>query len=752
MLTKVDRLAHIGRFQTLQHKAEGFKQLALVFARNGFGKSTVCAVLRSAAMQDPRLIAERAHLGPPGVPSATLQFDPQGTVAFNNGSWNRTPPPLLLFDQEYVKANVHVAEEVTKDNKRGLLQVILGATGVSLARQLADLDAENARNNACIRDLEGAIRKAAPGVDDVAAYIEAIIPTDIDQRIAVARRTVEQAKRRGEISRRPQFTPASLGGEPQNYLSLLKEGLGGRLSEASARVEEHLSKHALGEQGRRWLSYGVDHVNGEDCPFCDQEMLHSQTIISYKILFGDEYKALAGQLEIAEKFASLALVGPTAIVAIMDQNEASFDFWASVADLQPLPNFDQSERRQLLDTISWMAACLKIKAANPGVPLDVPVERAFAWQAALSKIAAYDAVLAECNKAIKSLKEDNSTPLLGDAERAEAVLSKWLALRERDAGNLKKLCAEWSAKYARRTAIASERASRQEALRQHTLSMASAYEAGINEILDSFGVNFQFCQAKANYVGGANVQYCVDINGYALPVGESGAGEKPSFRTVLSSGDKMSLALALFITQVKQRQDISELTLVFDDPFTSQDAGRQFETAARIRAMAADARQAIVLSHDPRFLHLIKKDAAPIEYSEHQIGLDANWRGRVCSWSSEEELKTDYVRRAERIRGLASTGQHLPGCSASLLAYDLRVFVEEYLDLRFPGRFPARTLLGGMIDEIDASPDDPLYPERRALREINQFARVDHHRGTSEPDPNQLRAQCKKVMRIVGRY
>jgi wobble nucleotide-excising tRNase len=282
--------------------------------------------------------------------------------------------------------------------------------------------------------------------------------------------------------------------------------------------------------------------------------------------------------------------------------------------------------------------------------------------------------------------------------------------------------------------------------------MASAYEAGINELLESFGANFKFCQAKANYVGGANAQYCIDINGYALSAGESGSGERPSFRTVLSSGDKMSLALALFITQVRQRTDISDLILVFDDPFASQDTGRQFETAARIRELAAFSKQAVVLSHDPRFLHLVKKDATPIEYSEHQIGLDADWRGRICSWSSEEELKADYVRRAERIRGFAGTGQHLPGCSAALLAYDLRLFVEEYLDLRFPGRFAARTLLGAMIDDIDASPDDPLYSERRALREINEFARPDHHRGTSGPDPTQLRAQCKKVMRIVGSY
>src|SRR3546814_5571748 len=133
---------------------------------NGYGQSTICAVLRSAATQSPQLISEREHLGKAGIPAATIQFAPSKTVAFNNGSWNCSPPPILLFDQEYVKTHIHVAEEVTTDNRRRMLRVIIGSTGVELARQLDALETENAALNVEIRTLEAAIRKAGPDIRD----------------------------------------------------------------------------------------------------------------------------------------------------------------------------------------------------------------------------------------------------------------------------------------------------------------------------------------------------------------------------------------------------------------------------------------------------------------------------------------------------------------------------------------------------------------------------------------------------------
>jgi hypothetical protein len=64
VLLRLELLAEIGRFKSLRHKAPQLTKLSLVYGRNAQGKSTVCAVLGSAALSDPRLIATRNSQAP----------------------------------------------------------------------------------------------------------------------------------------------------------------------------------------------------------------------------------------------------------------------------------------------------------------------------------------------------------------------------------------------------------------------------------------------------------------------------------------------------------------------------------------------------------------------------------------------------------------------------------------------------------------------------------------------------------------
>ena len=752
MLAKVTKLSHIGRFQSLQHRAERFRKLALLFARNGYGKTTLCAVIRSSLTQDAKYVDERAHLGQVGLPSATLEFDPVGTVAFNNGAWNRSPPPLLIFDQEYIRANVHAAEEVTRDNKRQLLQIIIGAAGVTMVERLKVLDDENAGLNAALRVAEASIQRHQPSINDVGAFVAAVIPVDLDIRLVKAARLAEQADQAAEITRQSGFDDFLPGLRLQDLPRLLVKTMGIDVDTVSL-VDQHVAKHHFDQTGRRWLRYGVDHAGADDCPFCDQSLALSSIIGPLRATFDPRYKDYADAVEVAHvQIQAIADGGARNLLSLLEQNEAREAFWLKVVEIDPLPRPSTDEQVGLRRALSWIEAALKLKMANVGASVDVTEAHLKDWSALVDFADRYRRAVQAANAIILNAKSAEGKPTLQAIETARTNRAKFNALSRRDDEPLKGLCADWSQKDGRQKAIALEKKAIQDALRKHTVSSAAAYEDSVNQMLGQFGANFKLCQTKASYVGGANSEYCIDINGHALAVGPSGKAS-PSFRTVLSGGDKASLALALFITQARQRADLADLTLIFDDPFSSQDAGRQFETSARIRELAAAAKQVVVLSHDARFLHLIKKDAGALEASEHQVVLTADWHGTVSAWSADDEVRAEYIRRAERIRGYAGSGQHLTGCSPQQLASDIRVFLEEYVDLLFPGRFAARTTLGTMVDEIDdAGPNDPLHLHRIALRDLNEFSRPDHHRGTQPPDPTQLRAQCRKVVGLIGAY
>ncbi|UOK71562.1 AAA family ATPase [Ancylobacter polymorphus] len=756
MLTRIDQLKNIGRFTSFKQRADALGQVALVFARNGYGKTTICAVLRSASTQDSAPIGERLHLGNAGLPEAALNFDPTGGVVFQNGSWNRTPPSILIFDGEFIRRNVHTADEVTRDNKRQLLRVIVGATGVRLAETVTDIDAKNTQLNTELRDLERAIRTAHPSISDYSGFANAAIPDDIQLRIDERRRRLLAAQRANDVRTRQNITLWRQLPDLDRVIDLLTDVLDGASDAAERRIADHMAKHGFDSGGRRWLAYGAQRARNT-CPYCDQDLGPSTIAAEIKFLFGEAYTTLTAsidaQLSILDGLLTAGKVG--SIRAVAEANRVALDFWRQVGDLPVLDELHDTDIERLEAALQPVMTALERKAAAPLTPIQLDADLVRAAREAISIAEIYAGQVLACNHAIEVVRTENAAELTASQMRElQEAVDKRLALQAKAQDPLKTLCERWKSITDERAALASNRSTAQRALTAHVEATATAYEAGINELLEAFGANFRLCQTKASYVGrDPNTEYCIDVNGHVLKAGESGAASKPSFRTVLSAGDKSSLALALFVTQVKQRADLGDCIVVFDDPFNSQDTARQFETASQIRLIAAHARQVVVLSHDPRFLHLIEKDKGTLVVTQHQIVAESDWVASLKIWNVEDEVKADYVRRAERIRAYASTGVHLTGCNGPLLASDIRIFVEEYIDLRFPGRFAPRTLLGAMVDAIDAAgPNDDLHIHRNDLRALNEFSRPEHHRGTTSPDPTQLRAQCKKVVKIIGMY
>lgn len=683
----------------------------------------------------------------------SLEFHGVGTVAFNNGTWNRTAPPMLVFDQEFVRQNVHAAEEVTRDNKRSLFRVIIGSSGVSLAREIESLDDENRRLNGTIRDLEAAIKAVVPAVTDIAAFEATSVPTDLPDRIEDASRNLKLAQEASELQRRPSVATCGLDDDIVDCSDLLGKTLGVGLEQSRGRVAAHVTKHGLDEKAGRWFQYGVEHSHNADCPFCDQPLVKSEVYGALQLLFGTEYKALATDIEVArDALRPLVQPGASNLTRVIGQNRALADYWRSVIALPHIPSLSDNEIAQIAMALNAMFHALECKLGDLSTIVAGPSGEE--WKTAVAALGAYDAAVSAANVAIAKARADGATPAPNAADQAQSRRAKLLALDAKNEEPLKTHLFNWKQAKARHSAIATARAQKQAVLRTHMATTASSYQGDVNKLLKRFGANFTLSKTKASFAGGGqpNTEYSINIDGFEVPAGESNNRTQPSFRTSLSSGDKSSLALALFLVQASRRADLGDLILVFDDPFSSQDSGRQFETSAAIRRLARDAKQAIVLSHDPRFLHLLLKDAGATEVSEHQITLTGRWQGKLSSWDCRKEIRGDYVRRAEHIREYAATQTHLANSNGHQLASDIRVFVEEFLDQRFPGRFAHGVTLGLMCDTIAADADDPLHAHKDDLRELNEFSRPDHHRGSTPPDPIELQAQCQKVVDILGRY
>ncbi len=728
MLLKIDSIEEIGRFRKLTHKAEQLSRLSLIFARNGYGKSTLCAVLRSASEGEPKHIHARKNLSATGSCRVQTSWATGRTVSFGNGNWNSCPGTIHVFDQDYVLRNLHVGDSVTRDNKRSLLPVVLGQEGVRLSNAILRLDQEQREIDIATKSHARTINAACPIIktDQLAAFCSKQIPPDLAERTASAEKRVELAKQSTSVAQKRALRTISL-----LPLDHIKEVIGRTIAsvsrDAEHRVRSHIASHGMAQHGERWIKFGLDHVAGGTCTFCGQDTAASDLVGAYQTYFSEAFAELSADRDGAIACID-ALLADNCLGEVMRQNAEDGNFWSKVCDL---PEVLLQKASAPLDALTLGANTAEIESC-------------------FADLAAYNAGITACNVSIEAAKVAASTVSLPTEQE---TLGKWRALAARQSEPVKSAAEGYTAGEARRIAIAEEKKAAQTALTDYAKLTMAARQRQINELLGNFGANFEIVDAKANFKGREpNTDYAISVSGHKIEAGEK-SDDAPSFKTVLSAGDKSTLALALFITQIRADPGIGNAVVVFDDPFSSQDMARQVETAGQIRAIAELSCQTIVLSHDPRFLFQIEKDVRDLQTRTFQLQCDDFGVGRLSPWSAKDELEPLYLRQFELIRSYASQGILLPGASLSSVKQAMRPFLEDYLKLRFPARFVNGEHISEMAKSIkDAGADDPLYSSADTLIALNEFTRPNMHGGADNPDPDELRAQGKKLLRIVGSY
>src|SRR5690606_29561859 len=128
---------------------------------NGYGKTTLCAVLRSLQTGDPAHVLGRKTLGATDAPTIEVLLD-GGQARFDGTAWSATKPEIAIFDGVFVAENVHSGEVVDIEHKRNLYRVIVGDAGVKLAAQDADLAAESRAKTGEISTASKAVQPHVP--------------------------------------------------------------------------------------------------------------------------------------------------------------------------------------------------------------------------------------------------------------------------------------------------------------------------------------------------------------------------------------------------------------------------------------------------------------------------------------------------------------------------------------------------------------------------------------------------------------
>jgi wobble nucleotide-excising tRNase len=219
------------------------------------------------------------------------------------------------------------------------------------------------------------------------------------------------------------------------------------------------------------------------------------------------------------------------------------------------------------------------------------------------------------------------------------------------------------------------------------------------------------------------------VRGASVPVGPA-PGTGLSFHTVLSEGDKRTLAFAFFLARLFADPKHSEAVVVLDDVFTSLDKHRRTKTVESVVSMNRRCGQVIALGHDAFFLRDIKKRVTKLsgEVSALELRRGPENFTVIGEFDLDEFCESDYYKRYRIVETYVSGAAQV----ASLdVAQALRLLVEGHLHRCFPARFIEGQTMGAMIQQIkDASSGNPiavLKPLTSELVSFNEYAAAFHH-------------------------
>ena len=763
MIEKFISIKNIGRFRDCSPRGDvAFRRLTLLFAENGRGKTTLCAIFRSLMTGRHEFISERKTLGANGPASVQIRLV-GNTVSFSNGAWNTTYSDIAIFDSVFIHDNVYAGDYVDHDHKKNLYRVIVGTQGVQLAKQIEDLDGKIRKANTEINTKKNAVSRTVPYGVKIDAYLAWQPVADVDNKIQQKSAEISSRQRAldkaAEIQSKNLLAKITLPAFPSDFLTILAKQLTDITADAETRVQQQITNHQMGVSGETWLSQGLGYIANDQCPFCGQDISVNDLIAAYRSHFNATYKALKKEVaqlsqQVTDAIGDLSL---NAVQQDISGNLALAEFWKQFTELD-LPDLQIDETRKKYATLHKLASALAQKkqqtpteAVSPNDEFRSALESVNALQ---KLVDTYNSAVDACNARISELKA--SVQDGGSINTLKTELSELEAKKKRFDQDVLQSCKAYQDSLAVKIVLEQQKEAVKEQLDRYCESILQTYEQAINTYLDQFNAGFRIANSRHLYTGGTpSSHYQIEINNTAIDLGDSRTHSGlPCFKTALSSGDRSALALAFFLAALMQDPQVANKIVVLDDPFTSLDRFRRTCTQQLIRKVASIARQVVVLSHDPNFLKLIWDGYPPADVKVLQLCRNGD-NTMIGECDIEAETQSTYIKNYSTLLNFYRDRAGTP----MDVARSIRPFLEGMLRAHFPGHFQPNEWLGAFIDKIkSAGNTDGLQHAQADISEIeaiNDYARKYHHdqnpNADSEPlSPDELHGFVKRTLRLVG--
>jgi len=734
MLEKIIRVDNVGVFKAAVPSAVTLKRVTVIYADNARGKSTLSSLLRACSAGDAQALQARKTIGSTGNQAIQLRFQGANggsTVAFDGINWSAPASNLHVFNQEFVERNVYAGATVTPDQRASMLELALGDDAVGQREEFQRQSEAQRTASQRITAEEAALRGYHQGVT-LTAFIALEPVSDGPQQLAELEKQLNEARTVQQILGRQGLRQLKRPSYNLDGIRAIAQASFDRLQDdAEQVVRRHFDAH-LGAATERWVSEGLQHKADEQCPFCGQETAELPLLQAYKSYFNQAYKAHLQRVASLQDLVTQQ-VGDELVHewrSTLDFNRIAVEGWASLLKLE-LPSFDLEAHAEAIgEAQALVRAIVDAKTAKPLEAVDVAgLDNAAAiLQSVSAAVAAHNVAIEVLNAAIDRYKQGLAKADVQQLQSQRRIVELRMV---RNAPEVLQHLADRDQAEKDRNEAERRKGEAREALDQLMATSLAAFQEAINAHLRDFGAPFTIRELKPSYLGGGvpRSEYVLDVRGASVPVGPANGGVL-TFHTVLSEGDKRTLAFAFFLARLFADPNRAEAVVVLDDVFTSLDQHRRTKTVEAVLSMSQQCKQVIALGHDAYFLRDIRKRVAKVggEVAELELRRGPENFTVMGAFDLEQFCASPYYKRYRLVEAFVSGTERV---NLLDVAQALRLLVEGHMHRCFVGRFADGETFGKMIHQVKEAVENnpihvlkPLVPE---LQSFNEYAAMFHH-------------------------
>jgi len=658
MLKRIAKIKNIGKFYDCSLGGCEFKDKTIIFGRNGDGKSTFTAILRSLSTGNNDILIGRKSFVSSGSKNIELGFeDGSGNVVckFENKCWDNNYQNIEIFDTFFISKNIYDSEKVVDRHKVNLHQCIIGEKGKLLSSEINKL-IDRLKEKTRLKN-EKVSTYNQFGFSDSYSLEEFIDLAQIDNIESKIEKLRKEIQFNSQLNK-----PRNLSFENPDldaFKNILSKKFSTVHEEAQRKIYEHVEANWEDkDHSLRFLQDGISLVKkakeDANCPFCGQNLRNvNSLLVAYQKYFDDEYKKLQVELEATiDQFIGwnienqlTKLISEAKDWAVYFQDSKSFE------DLKNI--VENSKAAFLVAKNNFDRECEK-KKTNSNYNIDfIDFEKINEHRNSILK------EVEKFNMAIKDFCEGFESK---DISGLVNEIGKLNASKDRYEKDWINFCNEYRNIIVDIEDLKSQRDAKIEELTAYSEGIFNKHQEKINKILENIGADFKIDNFKGNddrrrseaVSCGFNIKF---FGQHAVPI--EGQEDTPHFNNTLSQGDRGSLAFAFFLSLLFHDENLDKKIIVFDDPISSFDLERKRKTVQLLASIENYDKkkplQTIVLTHEKSFLSRLMREEAFSSAIVYKFKPDGVVNGqKKCTMvfcnANEEFLKKETYKYLEEIK------------------------------------------------------------------------------------------------------